>query len=88
MIKATDVAGFYEVKPAVDESLAVHKNAFIELMGATRESVVNAYDTLAYLAGIKSAPLEDQYKALDTSSLQSLMLSAEQAGFTVRVIDL
>lgn len=27
MIKATDVAGFYEVKPAVDESLAVHKNA-------------------------------------------------------------
>jgi hypothetical protein len=86
MIKASEVAEFYEVKPAVTDSQAVHPNSFISMMEAAKDTVAVTYDRLAYLAGIKAAPLEDQYKVLDTSSLKSLLQSAKQAGFNAQVI--
>ncbi|WP_462401715.1 XRE family transcriptional regulator [Pseudomonas sp. Marseille-QA0332] len=88
MIKANEVAEFYEVQPTVSEARTVHANRFISLMETSKETVMHTYDKLAYLAGIKSAPLQDQYRTLDTSSLQSLLRSAKQAGFNAHVISL
>lgn len=88
MIKSCDVAEFYEVKPAVTHDRAVRENRFITLMDTTREKVADTYDRLAYLAGIKSAAQEDQYRTLDTSSLPSLLRSAKEAGFNAQVINI
>jgi len=88
MIKASDVASLYEVKPAVSDKLSVQENSFLRLMNVTKGRALGVYDRLAYLAGIKSAPLEDQYHSLDVSSLQALLMSAKKAGFSAQVLEI
>lgn len=89
MIKASEFAGFYETKPAVRDELVTHENTFTRLIEATRDTAVGAYDTLAYLAGIKAgSPLDNRYDNLDTSSLQALLESAKQAGFNAQVLQI
>lgn len=86
MIEASEVAEFYEVKPTVVDGQVVHANAFIAMMETTQDTLGRAFDSLAYLAGIKSAAAQDPYKTLDTSSLQSLLRSAQAAGLSARVV--
>lgn len=89
MIKASEIAGFYEVKPAVSDTLVAHENTFTRLVEATKQTAVGAYDKLAYLAGIKAgSPLDERYDNLDTSSLQALLASAKRAGFNAQVLDI
>lgn len=86
MMNASDVAEFYEVKPAAVDGQVAHANPFITLMETTQDTLGQVRDTLAYLAGIKSAAAQDQYATLDTSSLQALLRSAQAAGLSARVI--
>ncbi|WP_426151378.1 XRE family transcriptional regulator [Pseudomonas sp. DC3000-4b1] len=87
-MNASEVAGFYEIAPKVNDALAVQDNSFLELMRAAKDKVVDAGDRLAYLAGIKAAPLDEQYRKLDTTNLDTLLESARRAGFNAQIMSI
>ncbi|WP_017906493.1 hypothetical protein [Pseudomonas asplenii] len=88
MSKLSEIAMLYRHPPvaAGGADMEVEGNSFTELVLQTKKSASAAFDKLAYLAGIKSAPADDKYGRLDTSSLGSLLSSARQAGYDVEVV--
>ncbi|WP_019363128.1 hypothetical protein [Pseudomonas asplenii] len=88
MSKLSEIAALYRQSPVVAENteIEVEGNSFTELVLQTKKSASAAFDRLAYLAGIKSAPADDKYRLLDTSSLGGLLSSARRAGYDVEVV--
>lgn len=63
-------------------------NPVARLLEMAGNQANNAMCKLAYLAGIKNAPADDQYRQLDTTNLSTLLSSAQDAGYDVEIVKL
>lgn len=86
MNKQEEIAKLYKEQPSLIDGVEVQNNKFTNLMLKAKSTASEACDRLAYLAGIKNAPADNQYEKLDTSNIQSLIQSAKNAGYDIEVV--
>lgn len=87
MSKANEIASLYKSPKTIDEK-NVEGNSFTDMLLQTKSVATAAFDKLAYLAGIKNAPVDDKYAQLNTSNLSELMKSAKSAGYDIEVVNI
>lgn len=87
MSKVNEIADLYKSPKNVDVK-DVEGNSFTDMLLQTKSVATAAFDKLAYLAGIKNAPVDDKYAQLNTSNLSELMKSAKNAGYDIEIVNI
>lgn len=83
MRKIYDLEKLYKNNINIEPIAEVEENSFTSLTLLFNEKVGHVFDSLAYIAGIKSAPADSKCNSLDMTNLQSLLASAQLAGYDV-----
>lgn len=81
-----DISLLYKNQP-VEVEQNTESNPFTDMILQTKKTATEAFDKLAYLAGIKNAPADDKYSKLNTSNLNAFFESAKLLGYDIEIIN-
>ncbi|XOY30116.1 XRE family transcriptional regulator [Proteus cibi] len=90
MDELNEISRLYKIPPQkeVKQNQNIEKNHFTDMILKTKVTAKDAFDKLAYLAGIKNAPADDKYLKLNTSNLDSLIESAHSLGYDIEIVSI
>lgn len=87
MDELNQVSFLYKFPPKVIKQ-NIENNKLIEMFSQSKIIATEAFDKLAYLAGIKNAPTDKKYSQLDTSNVEALLKSAELLGYDIEILSI
>lgn len=87
MNELNEISRLYKTPPKeVKQNQNIENHHFTDMILQTKVTAKDAFDKLAYLAGIKNAPADDKYSKLNTSNLDSLLESANLLGYDIEIV--
>ncbi|MBI6216789.1 XRE family transcriptional regulator [Proteus sp. DFP240708] len=87
MDELNEISRLYKTPPKeVKQNQNIENHHFTDMILQTKVTAKDAFDKLAYLAGIKNAPADDKYSKLNTSNLDSLLESANLLGYDIEIV--
>lgn len=89
MDELNEISRLYKTPPKeVKQNQNIENHHFTDMILQTKVTAKDAFDKLAYLAGIKNAPADDKYSKLNTSNLDSLLESANSLGYDIEIVSI
>lgn len=91
MDELNEISRLYKIPPKEvkqNQNQNIENNHFTDMILKTKVTAKDAFDKLAYLAGIKNAPADDKYLKLNTSNLDSLIESAHSLGYDIEIVSI
>lgn len=87
MDELNEISRLYKTPPKeVKQNQNIENHHFTDMILQTKVTAKDAFDKLAYLAGIKNVPADDKYSKLNTSNLDSLLESANLLGYDIEIV--
>lgn len=87
MDELNEISRLYKTPPKeVKQNQNIENHHFTDMILQTKVTAKDAFDKLAYLAGIKNAPADDKYSKLNISNLDSLLESANLLGYDIEIV--